>query len=178
VEFPNDPKEETKPEEDDLIDPDQPRDPDVLDLPPEVQLELIHRGLTLPEFLTAPGEAAEEFPDPTVEGPGKVDGSFKQCTEPPLGPRADYVKHHAFSQEFETEFEDIFKGSGESIHDYTIPLPKGVHYEVHSQGWNAEWLDFIHEGESYPTLEQTKDHAVMMIFEYNLQDYLPFVKYK
>jgi len=140
--------------------------------------EWIHRGISIqgPTYLTGPGETAE--PEGTFEGPGEVDGSFKQCTEPPLGPRTDYVKHHAFAQEFNVEFDEIFKDSGESIHDYTIPLPEGLHFEVHSQGWNAEWLDFIHEGESYPTLEQTKDHAVMMIFEYNLQDYLPFVKYR
>ncbi|HYQ40701.1 MAG TPA: RHS repeat-associated core domain-containing protein, partial [Polyangiaceae bacterium] len=79
-----DPKGETKPEEDDPIDPDQGRIDRVEDLPPELFKEWIHRGISIqgPTYLTAPGEAAE--PEGTFEGPGEVDGSFKQCTEPPI----------------------------------------------------------------------------------------------
>jgi RHS repeat-associated protein len=55
-------------------------------------------------------------------------------------PEADVVElaegtqfHHAFPNEFAPEFEKIFAGTGESIHDYTLELPVSRHAQIH--GW-------------------------------------------
>jgi hypothetical protein len=86
--------------------------------------------------------------------------------------------HHVFPQDFAPEFEQIFKGSGESIHDYTLEIPQDLHSDVHAAGWNADWNDLLHSGESLPSLQEAKDFATQMIHEYGLQGYGPFVRYR
>jgi RHS repeat-associated protein len=90
---------------------------------------------------------------------------------------ASVVLHHVFPQQFEGEFEQIFKGTGETIHDYTIPLPQSLHQTIHSNGWNADWEEFLFSNDALPSATDTKAFATQQIFDYGLEDYLPFVPY-
>jgi len=66
-------------------------------------------------------------------------------------------KHHVFPQELEVWFEKKFRGSSESIHEYTLVLSEGPHQAIHKSakgkvvkgvkepdliGWNQEWKNF------------------------------------
>jgi RHS repeat-associated protein len=85
--------------------------------------------------------------------------------------------HHVFPQEFANEFSEIFDGTGISPDDFTLPLPKGVHVEVHSLGWNEEWGDFLNGRGGLPTPRQTWDFMQRMVYKYGIERYGPFVPY-
>jgi hypothetical protein len=91
------------------------------------------------------------------------------------------AKHHVFPQEFRDTFEEIFKGSGSSIDDFTLRMPVKVHQRVHNDGWNAEWEEFLFDPDrkGLPSLDQTKAQAEKMMDDYGglFEEYGPFIEY-
>jgi hypothetical protein len=79
-------------------------------------------------------------------------------------------KHHVFPQQFRQEFGKL----GIDIDRYTLQMPQGVHSEIHSMGWNADWEEFLAGG---PTAAEAYDFAANMMHEYDLFRYLPFREY-
>jgi hypothetical protein len=93
------------------------------------------------------------------------DSSPKEPAQPPLV--VPTAQHHIFPQQFEEEFNEI----GIPIHEYTIDLPVDLHQQIHKDGWNPAWDDFLHEEEFLPSAEEVLQFATILMYEYGIQGY-------
>lgn len=74
---------------------------------------------------------------------------------------SDVHAHHIFPKEFETQFKE----AGLWVHDPRLmaPVPDGLHTQVHSSGYNAEWAEFLETGPDY---DEVIEKAREMVIEY------------
>jgi uncharacterized lipoprotein (TIGR02269 family) len=81
-----------------------------------------------------------------------------------------WEKHHIFPQA--PEFREWFEIQGVKIHDYTMPIPREVHYRIHNVGgrggqWNQAWRDFK-AARPGATPEEIFKHAGELIYRFEL----------
>ncbi|MCP3098262.1 TIGR02269 family lipoprotein [Myxococcus sp. K15C18031901] len=81
-----------------------------------------------------------------------------------------WEKHHIFPQE--RELKEWFERQGVKIHDYTMPIPRDLHYRIHSAGgrggeWNQAWRDFKESNPTAAPVEIYK-HAGELIHRFQL----------
>jgi hypothetical protein len=86
-------------------------------------------------------------------------------------------RHHVFPRDFRHEFED---GMNIPIDDYTLPLPPGLHGQIHPD-WNDDWHEFFDDFDEAgisPTANDAMNFATELIGVYGLDQFGPFVPWR